>query len=85
MSYQIPKKNCEIFCSGWETSNLIIGTEKKLTNLLKELKATETISETDYKKLKPRGSSFAVLYGLWKTHKKVLEKCQPFRPIFVSN
>ena len=31
----------------------IITIEKKLTNLLKELKASETISEIDYKKLKP--------------------------------
>ena len=54
--------------------NFIIGIEKKLTNLLKELKASETISENDYKKLKPRGSSFGVLYGLCKTHKKILDK-----------
>ena len=44
--------------------NFIIGIEKKLTNLLKELKASEAISETNYKKLKQRGSSFGVLYGL---------------------
>ena len=55
--------------------NFIIGIEKKLTDLLKELKASETISEIDCKKLKPRGSSFGVLYGLCKTHKKVLNKC----------
>ena len=61
--------------------NFIIGIEKKLTNLLKELKASETIPENDYKKLKLRGSSFGVLYGLCKTHKKVLDKCLPFRPI----
>ena len=61
--------------------NFIIGIEKKLTDLLKELKASEAISETNYKKLKPRGSSFGVLYGLCKTHKKVLDKCPPFRPI----
>ena len=61
--------------------NFIIGIEKKLTDLLKELKASEAISETDYKKLKPRGSSFGVLYGLCKTHKKVLDKCPPLRPI----
>ena len=59
--------------------NFIIGIEKKLTNLLKQLKASEAISEIDYKKLK--GSSFGVLYGLCKTHKKVLDKCPPFRPI----
>ena len=58
--------------------NIIIGIEKKLTNLLKELKASESISENDYKKLKPKGSSFGVLYGLCKTNG---EKCPPFRLI----
>ena len=53
----------------------------ELTNLLKKLKVSETISEIDYKKLKPRGFSFAVLDGLCKTHKKVLHKCPPLRPI----
>ena len=61
--------------------NFIIGIEKKLTDLLKELKASEAISETDYKKLKPRDSNFGVLYGLCKTHKKVLDKCLALRPI----
>ena len=55
--------------------NFIIGIEKKLTNLLKELKASETISEIDYKKLKAIVCScFGVLYGLCKTQKKVLGK-----------
>ena len=61
--------------------DFIIGLEKKLTSLLKELKAAEAISEVDYKNLKARGSSFGVLYGLHKTHKNVLDKCLPFRPI----
>ena len=61
--------------------NFIIGIKKKLTDLLKELKASEAISETNYKKLKPRGSIFGVLYGLCKTHKKVLDKCPSLRPI----
>ena len=61
--------------------NFIIGIEEKLSNLLKKSKVSETISEIDYKKLKPRGSSFGVLYGLCKTHKNVLDKCRPFRNI----
>ena len=61
--------------------NFIIGIEKKLTDLPKELKASEAISETDYKKLKSRSSSFGVLYGLCKTHKKVLDKCPLLRTI----
>ena len=51
--------------------SFIIAIEKKLTDLLKELKALEAISETNYKNLKPRSSSFGVLYGL----------CPPLRPI----
>ena len=62
-------------------NTFFVGIKKKLTNLLKELKASETISEIDYKKLKPRGSSFGALYGLCKTHEKVLNKYPPFRPI----
>ena len=49
--------------------NFIIGIEKELTNLLKELNVSETISEIDYKKRKPKGFSFSVLYGQCKTHK----------------
>ena len=59
----------------------IIGIEKRLTDLHKELKTSETISEIDYKRLKPRGSSFGALYSLCDTHKKVLDKCPPSRPI----
>ena len=61
--------------------NFIIGIEKTLTDLLKELKVSETISKIDYRRLKPRGFSFGVLCGLCKTHKKVVDKCSPFRPI----
>ena len=59
----------------------IIGIEKRLTHLHKELKTSETISEIDYKRLKLRGSSFGALYSLCETHKKVLDKCPPSRPI----
>ena len=61
--------------------DFIIGIEKKLTNLIKELKALEAISEIDYKKLKSKGSTFGVLYGFRKTHIKVLDKCSAFRPV----
>ena len=61
--------------------NFIIGIEKKLTDLLTELKASEAISETNYKKRKPRGYSFGVLYGLCKTYKNFLEKCPPLTRI----
>ena len=69
------KKIVKSFLVDEKQLNFIIAIEKKLTNLLKELKASEAISEIDYKNLKSRGSSFGVLYGLCKTHKKVLDKC----------
>ena len=64
--------------------NFLIGIEKKLNDLLKELKASEAISKIDYKKRKPRSSSFGVLYGLCKTHEKVLDKCPLFGPILTT-
>ena len=64
--------------------NFLIGIEKKLNDLLKELKASEATSTIDYKKRKPRGSSFGVLHGLCKTHEKVLDKCPLFRPILTA-
>ena len=64
--------------------SFIIAIEKKLTDLLKELKALEAISETTYKKSKPRGSCFGVLYGICKTHKKVFDKCPPLTPILLA-
>ena len=67
-----------------EHLNFLIGIEKKLNDLLKELKASEAISKIDYKKRKPRSSSFGVLYGLCKTHEKVLDKCPLFGPILTT-
>ena len=61
--------------------NFINGIEKKLTDLSKELKVSGAISEIGYKKLKPKGSTFGVLYGPCKIHKKVLDKCPPFKSI----
>ena len=46
------------------------------------LNAPPSCSSRDNLKIfKPRVSSFGVLYGLCKTHKKILDKCPPFRPI----
>ena len=61
--------------------NFITGIERKLTDSLTELSALVGILENDYKKLKPRVSSFDVLFGLCKTHKKDIDKCPPFSPI----
>ena len=64
--------------------NFINGIEKKLTDLSKELKVSGAISEIGYKKLKPKGSTFGVLYGPCKIHKKVLDKCPLFKSILLA-
>ena len=55
-----------------EHLNFLIGIEKKLNDLLKELKASEAISKTDYKKRKPRGSGFGVYMAFAKLMKRSL-------------
>ena len=44
--------------------NFLINIEKQATDLLKQLNHSQVISDTEYKKLKPRGSRFGNLYGL---------------------
>ena len=61
--------------------NFIVNVEKHITDLLKDLKISEVISETIYKSLKPRVPKFAILYGLYKVHKQLVDNCPPFRPI----
>ena len=60
--------------------NFIFDVEKYITELLKDLKISEVISETVYKSLKPRGSKFGILYGLCKVQKQLVDDCPPVRP-----
>ena len=59
----------------------MVNIEKEITDLLKQLNDSQVISDTEYKKLKPRGSRFGILYGLCKIHKSLIDNCPPFRPI----
>ena len=61
--------------------NFLINIEKQITDLLEQLNYSQVISDTEYKKLKPRGSRFGILYGLCKIHKSLIDNCPPFRPI----
>ena len=61
--------------------NFIVNIEKHITDLLKDLKNSEVITETVYKSLKPRSSRFGILYGLCKVHNQLFDNCSPFRPI----
>ena len=50
-----------------------VNIEKQITDLLKQLNDSQVISDTEYKKLKPRGSRFGALYGLCKIHKSLID------------
>ena len=60
---------------------LICYSNLQVTDLLKQLNDSQVISDTDYKKLKPRGSRFGILYGFCKIHKSLIENFPPFQPI----
>ena len=64
-----------------EQLNFIVNIEKHITNLLRELKKSEVISETVYKNLNPRGSRLGILYGFYKVHKQSVVSCPSFKPI----
>ena len=61
--------------------HFIVNVEKHITDLLRDVKNSEVIFETIYKRLKPRDSRFGILYGLCKVHKKLVDHCPPFTPI----
>ena len=61
--------------------NFLVNIEKQITDLLKQLNGSQVISDTEYKKLKPRGSRFGISYSLCKIHKSLIDNCPPFRPI----
>ena len=61
----------------------LIDKESEIKDFLKSLRDKNVISEQDFAKLVPVGSSPGVLYGLCKVHKDVPNgsSCPPFRPI----
>ena len=74
-------KFSEVFLTNEKHLNFLVNIEKQITDLLKQLNDSQVISHTEYKKLKPRGSRFGILYGLCKIHKSLIDNCPPFRPI----
>ena len=73
-------KFSEVFITNEKHLNFLVNIDKQITDLLKQLKDFQVISDTEYKKLKPRGSRFGILYGLCKIHKILIDNCPPFRP-----
>ena len=74
-------KFSEFFVTNEKHLNFLVNIEKQITDLLKQLNDSQIISDTEYKKLKPRGSRFGILYGLCKIDKSLIDNCPPFRPI----
>ena len=61
--------------------NFLINMGKQITNLLEQLNASQIISDTEFKNLKPRRSRFGILYSLCKIHKSLFDNCPPLWPI----
>ena len=74
-------KFSEVFVTNEKHLSFLVNIEKQITDLLKQLNDSQVISDTEYKKLKPRGSRFGILYGICKIHKCLIDNCPPFRPI----
>ena len=60
----------------------ILNCEQKVIDILKEIKNKNQINEDLYNKLHPVGSQPGFLYGLAKVHKRGIDGCPAFRPIF---
>ena len=74
-------KFSEICIDNKKHLNFLIKIEKQFADLLKLLNDSQVISDTEYKKLKTRGSRLGILYGLCKIHKSLTDNCPPFQPI----
>ena len=60
--------------------NFQVSYEKRINEILKNLKSAGSLSNKQYKKIKAVGSTFGVLYDLCKVHKAIVV-CPPFRSI----
>ena len=70
-------KFSEVFVTNEKHLNFLVNIEKQITDPLKQLNDSQVILDTEYKKLKPRGSRFGILYGLCKIHKSLIDN-SPF-------
>ena len=61
--------------------NYIRNQEKRITSVLYELNKKGALSDADYTKISPNGSSRSVLYDLSKVHKPVVDNKPKQRPI----
>ena len=64
--------------------NYIINSEKRMTDVLKNIKNKNSINEETYNKLRPVGSKSGTLKGSAKVHKPLINGLPPFRPILLA-
>ena len=74
-------KFSQVFVRKDKQLNFIVTDEKHITDVLKDFKKSEVISETVYKKLKRRGSRFDIFYGICKVSKQLVDNCPTFGPV----
>ena len=61
-------KFSEICIANEKHLNFLVNMEKQITDLLKQLNESQVILDTEYKKLKPTGSRFGILYCFCEIH-----------------
>ena len=61
--------------------NYILKLDKKIIDVLKDLKNKEEITEVDYNHLHSCGSRPGILHGMAKVHQPVINPCPSLRPI----
>ena len=65
--------------------NFAVTHEKRVDNILKRLVVSNSISEETRTSLKPIGTRPVIMYGLWKVHKDIINKCPRFRLILSAS
>ena len=58
--------------------NFAINQEKRAKNIFKKLVASNSISEKTRRSLKPVGTRSGIMYGLYKSHKDIINNCPSF-------
>ena len=55
--------------------NFAINPEKRVDNILKQLVASNSISQETRRSLKPVGTRRGIMYGVCKVHKDIIDNC----------
>ena len=67
------------------TLNFQVNHEKRINEILRNLKSTGSLSDKQYKKTKVVGPRHGVLYSLCKVHKAIVDVETTFKTYIVCN